>query len=780
MLMLMLIGINTPSSAVADATMPPATTFPGETWEQAPADMVGIDPRRLERAIDHLRRVTGDDGVAHTVVIKDGSVIWRGRRADQPVNIWSCTKSLLSVCFGLLWDEGKVQPGDPAWRYMPALRDDYPAVTLEHLATFTSGYAHAGKQPLDARAPNFAPGEALHYGRESDLLAAILTRAADQPLETLFFDRIGEPIGITPDDMSWTAFDSIDGLPVHGGSGAPGAAVDIHALAMARLGWLMANDGVWDGQRLLSRRYVKHATTPHTDTDTPPFKKDGWYTSLPGNYGLNWWTNGPLPDGGRRWPSAPARTFALQGNRNNICFIVPDWKLVLVRLGADQNIDVADYDRALQLLDPNRQHADTPQASAPLAAGGHAAPAADPSAAPDPPAAADQRPVFYIDPQRGADDGDGSAARPWRTLERVADAGHLDKLADAGGTVLLRDGHHGSVRLAGDNAKMLTLAAAEDHRPTLSRLEITRGSNWTVRGLTVSPAFAQRGYRGAIVACATEGASTDIVIEDCLIYTAKDTDGWSVKDWKSANKGLVLGRHGRELVARNNYILNTRGGIGLQAPDSLCEGNVVTDFSADGIRVTRDGITVRHNIVKNVYVSMKDGDRNHDDAIQCFRFRTGSGKVSDVAVIGNIIINREDPDQPWPNQLQAIGFFDGPLVDFVVTDNVIAVDNWHGITLNDAQNASVERNVVWSPYGTKRKPWIMLAHRNKNNPMSKDNVVKNNYAMRFRFEVDDTEASDNRPSDRQIYEQALHRTLSQINERFGADHPVTGEPRLDF
>jgi len=30
------------------------------------------------------------------------------------------------------------------------------------------------------------------------------------------------------------------------------------------------------------------------------------------------------------------------------------------------------------------------------------------------------------------------------------------------------------------------------------------------------------------------------------------------------------------------------------------------------------------------------------------------------------------------------------------------------------------------------------------------------------------------------YEQALHRTLSQINERFGADHPVTGEPRLDI
>ena len=65
---------------------------------------------------------------------------------------------------------------------------------------------------------------------------------------------------------------------------------------------------------------------------------------------------------------------------------------------------------------------------------------------------------------------------------------------------------------------------------------------------------------------------------------------------------ILLGRHGTHLTLRNNYVLNTRFAVNLCAPDSVCEGNVITNFSGDGIRITRDGITVQYNTIKNSFV----------------------------------------------------------------------------------------------------------------------------------------------------------------------------------
>ena len=48
--------------------------------------------------------------------------------------------------------------------------------------------------------------------------------------------------------------------------------------------------------------------------------------------------NGIKPDGKRQWPGAPAGTFAAAGFNNNKCFVVPEWGMVVVRLGLDGNV----------------------------------------------------------------------------------------------------------------------------------------------------------------------------------------------------------------------------------------------------------------------------------------------------------------------------------------------------------------------------------------------------------------------------------------------------------
>lgn len=389
------------------------------------------------------------------------------------------------------------------------------------------------------------------------------------------------------------------------------------------------------------------------------------------------------------------------------------------------------------------------------------------------PASADEL-VFYADPDKGSNDGNGSLERPWKKLEEVAKSGQL-KALEHGGTLYLRSGDHGAVQLSGDNAGTVTIANEEGHHPRLSRLTITKGRRWTIRGLTIAP-FPDAPYRGNIVTLAEGGPASELLVEDCFIYSTRDTTSWTVDDWINANSGIFAGRHGSRLTIRNNHVLNTRFGIQMSAPDSLCEGNLVSDFSADGIRITRDGITVQYNVIKNGCCSAADGDDNHDDAIQCFLFNKGSGTVRNAVVRGNMIINRDGSDQRFPAAIQGIGFFDGPLVNFVVEDNVVLVDHWHGISLNDAQNCRINGNSVYSIWhASKARPWIMVGQKQN---ASRGNRVFDNMAFTFNFKSDPmVEAERNVPVSSAAFQKALDHAQAVITSKFGERHPLSGEKR---
>jgi hypothetical protein len=384
--------------------------------------------------------------------------------------------------------------------------------------------------------------------------------------------------------------------------------------------------------------------------------------------------------------------------------------------------------------------------------------------------------TYFSDPAVEASSGDGSANAPWPRLQTAAKDGKLAKL-QGGDTLLLRSGNHGDVRLSGDNASMVTLAAAPGQHPQLSRLVITQGSNWRVKGLTISPSFSPIPYEGNIVTVAEGGPSRELVLEDCFIYTVLDFTKWTAADWIKANNGVFLGRHGTHLTLRNNCILNTRFAVSLCATDSLCEGNLITNFSGDGVRITRDSLTVQYNTVKNCLVGPEQGDDNHDDLLQCFLFNKGKGTVRNATIRSNILIGFEDSNQPLKHEPQAIGFFDGPLVDFLVEKNVILTNHYHGISLYDAIHCKILDNVVKPISDQKMKPWILLSTKNVGG--SSGNVVKNNMASSFNLKADpEVIAANNSPVDDSKFNQRLKELEQEINDKFGEFHPVAKLPRL--
>lgn len=323
--------------------------FPGATWERATAESQGLDGAKLQAAVTRLDKTIGKDGVRELVVVRHGRMIWSGDDIDKVHGVWSFTKVFTSTALGLLIDDGKCALETKAASVVPAMRAVFPEVTLRHFATMTSGYRAVGDEPQGSyvHGPSvtpFAPGpEPLfappgsrfaYWDSAMNQFANVLTKIAGESLEELVQRRIADPIGMNRAKWDWGDWKKVDGLVVNGGAGNKSGALKISAREAARFGLLMLNRGRWGDRQLLSDRWVDEATRVQVPADVAP-GYPARATSGPGEYGFNWWVNGVRADGTRKWPGAPPRTHAALGHNNNACFVIPEWDMVIVRLGLD-------------------------------------------------------------------------------------------------------------------------------------------------------------------------------------------------------------------------------------------------------------------------------------------------------------------------------------------------------------------------------------------------------------------------------------------------------------
>jgi CubicO group peptidase (beta-lactamase class C family) len=340
------------SPDICPPQLPGGMAFPAKEWEESTPAAQGMDGAGLERALSHLARHCGEDGIAEIAVVRNGFLIRKGERSGLSHNVWSCTKSFTGTVLGLLIDRGKCSLDSPAADFLPSLEEEYSDVTLRHFATMTSGYDGGGDQSRNPFAPArpLSPrgAEFRYWDSAMNQFAHLLTRIAGEPIEDLFRRCIADPLGIDPGAWKWGDFGTFGGLRINGGSGNQGKGIHISALDLARFGHLFLNQGLWEGRQLLSPSWTEQATKPQVPASIPAAV--GKSAEGPGSYGFAWWTNGVRIDGTRRWPDAPPGAYAALGFNNNRCFVVPEWNLVLVRLGRDGNIDEEVYNTFFRLL----------------------------------------------------------------------------------------------------------------------------------------------------------------------------------------------------------------------------------------------------------------------------------------------------------------------------------------------------------------------------------------------------------------------------------------------
>lgn len=338
-----------------------------------------------------------------------------------------------------------------------------------------------------------------------------------------------------------------------------------------------------------------------------------------------------------------------------------------------------------------------------------------------------QATTYFVDPAAGRMENAGTSDAPWSTLEAVL---AKPQNFQAGDTLVLRTGDHGSPTLRGIvTGGTVTIQAQPGHVPQIGSLACKGAAHWVVRGLTISPEGRPAPKRKPAALVVIGEDCRDLTISECRIFSVANIAGWTEADWLARSVTAITSA-APECTIADNILRNVRFGIllGRTATRSTVARNTIENFMSDGLRGLADFCTFEGNTVKNCYAI----DGNHDDGFQSFSggtggVKVGQGVVRGVVLRGNTFISYTDPSQPFKAAMQGIGCFDGLFEDWIIENNVVVTDMWHGIALYGAVNCRIVNNTVAkNPLNAApRTPWIQISPHKRKQP-STGNIVRNN------------------------------------------------------
>lgn len=341
---------NSPDSSEVVYPLHPQV-YPGAQWATASPAEQRIDSTALKDALGYLATHCKADGLSETMVIRNGLVVWAGDSINKVHDIWSCTKSFTSAAVGLMEEEGILSAHQPVADHEPLLKPLYPAATYRHFLTMTSGYNAEGatrwptdvsedwsETPYVPTTPLFAPGTEYTYWDEAMImLGRALTRASGTTLNDYLDERLFQKIGIRK--QRWWGEGEVNGHKINFG----GTGLRMSASEQARFGLLLLNGGKWNDQSVLPADYCANAIINQVPANLPLADTDRKSTDGTGRYGFNWWIINKGTD-------APVSAAFTSGLNHNVCLIVPEWDMVIVRMGVDGNPEKAKHEVYAEVL----------------------------------------------------------------------------------------------------------------------------------------------------------------------------------------------------------------------------------------------------------------------------------------------------------------------------------------------------------------------------------------------------------------------------------------------
>jgi hypothetical protein len=335
--------------------------------------------------------------------------------------------------------------------------------------------------------------------------------------------------------------------------------------------------------------------------------------------------------------------------------------------------------------------------------------------------------VLWADVHQVAPPGAASRDGVWLSLGALLQAG----VVSAGDEIVLRDGNHGEITIKGARFdRPVTIRPAPGAQARLTGLVVDQSQNLIFDGLQVWP--DRTGEKGHLIRATP--STQQIIFRNLDLRSradAADYPRWSRQTWLEVRRSGILLRGTQSAVLTSRFT-GVGSGIGVTGEGARIEGNVIRGFSADGIQAPADNATIRGNRIEDC---VKVGD-NHDDGIQAWSLgpdgKPGRGNLKNLTIENNVILEwRGRAASALVCDLQGIGLFDGTYEGVSITNNLVVVSAYHGISVYGGINGVIANNTVLhrTDAGADR-PWIgVFSHKDKR--PARRMVVANNIAPKF-------------------------------------------------
>lgn len=300
--------------------------FQSAEWESVSPIDLGWKTENEQALFDLLE----EKGTKAFIILKDGKIAIEWYFGDHTQNTswyWaSAGKTLTSFTVGIAQEQGFLNISNKTSDYLgngwtSASLDQENRITIKNQLTMTSGLNDLEFDCVTADCLEYVANAgtrwAYHNGPYT-LLQQVVSNASNSDWSTYFNENLRDKIGM---DGFWFSTNGQNNVFFSS------------ARSMARFGLLNLNNGVWDGEIILSdTNYI--SDTKNTSQ------------SLNKSYGYLWWLNGKdgymLPAlqtqfNGSLISNAPSDTYAGLGKNDQKLYIVPSENLVVIRMGENAN-----------------------------------------------------------------------------------------------------------------------------------------------------------------------------------------------------------------------------------------------------------------------------------------------------------------------------------------------------------------------------------------------------------------------------------------------------------
>jgi CubicO group peptidase (beta-lactamase class C family) len=271
-------------------------------------------------------------------VVQHGQIVHKYGDFARPINIHSMRKSILSVLMGIYADRGQVDLNktlaDMGITDKEKLSGIERKATVGQLLQARSGVflpaAYETREMAAARPArgSFPPGSHWYYNNwDFNALGSIFRHFTGKNVFEALRDDLAQPLQFEDFNLSRDTQFWFEPVSMH-----PAYIMRLSARDLARVGLLMARDGRWNDQQIVSKEWVAASTQSYSDTGTSGR-----------GYGYLWWVR------------TGSHSFSANGHEGQTMIVNPARDLIFVHLvdtdhGSGRKVSGSQLTSLLQLV----------------------------------------------------------------------------------------------------------------------------------------------------------------------------------------------------------------------------------------------------------------------------------------------------------------------------------------------------------------------------------------------------------------------------------------------